>query len=154
MAVPITCLSKKTLIKMADGSEKFISELKVGDVILSHNFETVMDEPSTIKIINPPVHENMVRLVLQDKIVECTPSHPFYSNQHGWVSVNPYRTEMYYRFIDSCKEIKPNMKLKFGKDEIEVLFAVRYTKRQTTYCINQLSKNHTYYANGLLTAVE
>lgn len=152
MPVPATCLAKDTLITMADYSQKRIDELKIGDKLLSFNFETGQHEMDELLTINHPVHSNFVRIVLTDFCVNCTPDHPFFSK--GWVSVNPYRTELYYRHIESARELKQNMLLKSLSGDKEVLFITRYEKEQTSYNISRLKNNFTYYANGLLTAIE
>lgn len=152
MPIPETCLAASTLITMADKSQKRIDQLKVGDKILSYNFETKENEPDVLEQISSPVHSNMVRIELRGRTINCTPDHPFYSD--GWVSVNPYRTELYYNDVDSAREIKTGMLLKGLNSSFEVVNIHRYKMKQNTHNISKLNKNKTYYANGILTSIE
>lgn len=148
-----TCLSGNTLITLADKNQKRIDQLKAGDKILSYNFKTGENEPDEIVTINNPVHSNMVYILLENMLIVCTPDHPFYSN-YGWVSVNPYRTEMYYKAIDSAREITKGMFLQTMSGRSRVVSVKRFQQKQTTYNISKLKKNTTYFANSILTSIE
>ena len=155
MPVPITCLGANTPITMADYSQKPFSNVLKGEMILSYNFETKKNEAVRLLVKNAPIHKNAVKFFFEDREIIGTPDHPFYSPEFGWVSVNPYRTELYYKSISQARELRLNMglKLDIGK-EVKLKGLLLFTETQQMYNISSLEKNYTYYANGILTSIE
>ena len=155
MPVPITCLGANTPNTMADYSQKPFSNVLKGEMILSYNFETKKNEAVRLLVKNAPIHKNAVKFFFEDREIIGTPDHPFYSPEFGWVSVNPYRTELYYKSISQARELRLNMglKLDIGK-EVKLKGLLLFTETQQMYNISSLEKNYTYYANGILTSIE
>ncbi len=152
---PVTCLNKNTKITLFNGKKKKVKDLKVGDELLSYNFETKSLEPSKLMDIRTPRHKHLIKIKFPgyfDSVV-CTHDHPFFNGQF-WTSFNPYRTEMYYSMISECALLKEGEMLQtsIGFKRVESIEIIE--KLQITYCIKQVSKNRNYFANDLLTCVE
>ncbi|MEO0236806.1 MAG: hypothetical protein ABIN35_01045 [candidate division WOR-3 bacterium] len=79
------CLSKDEEVIMADGSQKKISEIKVGEWVITVNPNTMTQYPS--KVINQyvkPTDKKMVQMTtISGRQIICTYDHPILT-QHGW----------------------------------------------------------------------
>jgi DNA polymerase III subunit alpha len=74
------CLSGDTLIEMADGSRKPITEIDDGDLVLTK------DGPFKALHVRPSGSRQLGRLELANGMaVRCTPDHPIFT-QRGWVN--------------------------------------------------------------------
>ncbi|MBI4636308.1 MAG: hypothetical protein HY727_08160 [Candidatus Rokubacteria bacterium] len=81
------CLSGDTLIEMADGSRKPITEIKSGDLVLTKDgaFRAVEVRPSGIRQVG--------RLTLANGMtLRCTQDHPIFT-QRGWVNAEDLRVD-------------------------------------------------------------
>ncbi len=155
MPAPITCLDKKTMITMADYSQKPFGEVKNGDMILSFNFENGKNEPSEIIEKYDSLKPRGIEMIFEDRIIIATQDHPFYSTELGWVSYNPYQSELYYKNLQQVCEMRLNSPLKQLDKEPATLKGLVLLIGKFEMChIKTLTKNMTYYANGLLTVTE
>lgn len=85
----ILCFAGKTLIKKANGQDSVISELKVGELIKTYNFETVQLVDKPILRIAKSFHSVISKILLSDNTeIICTSDHPIYIVGKGWCSVN------------------------------------------------------------------
>lgn len=98
------CFVESTLITMADGKRRKISEVKVGDYVLSYDVKVGTFLPKRISNVMTRDANELVRVVTSsrkplrtksnrnktsgnpaDKVL-CTPEHPFLVRSRGWVS--------------------------------------------------------------------
>lgn len=89
------CFSKHTLVTLADGSQCSISQLKVGDNVLSYDFEK--NEYITQEITETynteekntdpdPSEKEWIELHFDDNTkIKCTEDHLFYTKNRGWI---------------------------------------------------------------------
>jgi DNA-directed DNA polymerase III PolC len=74
------CLTADTRIEMADGSQKPITEVRAGDLVLTK------DGPYRARAVRPSGVRPVGRLRLANGMsVRCTPDHPIFT-QRGWVT--------------------------------------------------------------------
>jgi DNA polymerase III subunit alpha len=74
------CLTADTRIEMADGSQKAITEIRAGDLVLTK------DGPYRARAVRPSGVRPVGRLHLANGMsVRCTPDHPIFT-QRGWVN--------------------------------------------------------------------
>ena len=72
--IKVMCFPKGNLVKMADGSEKDISEVKEGDVVKSFNNKS----QKVLRTFKRNVDEDGVKINTEDKSIVCTSNHPIY----------------------------------------------------------------------------
>lgn len=89
------CFSKNTLVTLADGSQCPISQLKVGDNVLSYDFEK--NEYTTEEITDTfntesgfvditPLEKEWIELHFDNNTkTKCTEDHPFFTKNRGWI---------------------------------------------------------------------
>ena len=74
------CLTADTRIEMADGSQKAITDIRAGDLVLTK------DGPYRARAVRPSGVRPVGRLRLANGMeVRCTPDHPIFT-QRGWVN--------------------------------------------------------------------
>ena len=142
---------------MADGSEKNIEELQIGDVLLgmdgAHNKVIRMEVP---KLKDRPENDRSI-YAFNGGDFFVTSEHPFMLETGQWASINPPMTYIRQpRFKEKYGEVK---KLEIGdvivrlngeKETIEKIESRdRYSADMPVYNPT-LDGNSTYYANGFL----
>lgn len=84
------CLAASTLINMADGTEKCINDIEVGDVLCTLNEQTNEIENKPVlkvhKNLTTSASEQMYRLTMDNgRQIEVTGNHKFLTTNRGWV---------------------------------------------------------------------
>ncbi|SRR6266568_4480937 len=88
---PSGCFIAGTRVLMADGSERAIETLQVGDQVLSH--DRVSFTPTTVLALITPPPKKVYDLSFDDgKTLTLTDSHPI-STAEGWKSLHPRATQ-------------------------------------------------------------
>jgi len=102
-----SCFIEGTQITMADGTEKDIEEIKVGDKILAYNFERGSTASDVVVSLNRPVHDDMILVKFGDSENTNTFDHPYYVEEKGWSSYAPELTmERYGKFAEELRDVK------------------------------------------------
>lgn len=154
------CFTGDTRILMADGSQKCIRDVHMGDEVMSYNLLMGHCEPATVQGLVEVSHENLVEYVFATHSVKATTDHPFYLKDKGWASMAPAETHSYFNFRQrEVAAIEPGdifmLRDASGYLTEAVLEEVRpLNGQQATWSIVKLSKNDAYFANGTLTGVE
>ncbi len=87
------CFVAGTSITLVDKNSKSIEEIKVGDEVLSWDEKTGEFQNAKVVKTFEKIATELIKIELENnKIIESTPEHPFYTSK-GWIS---------------AKEIKPN----------------------------------------------
>ena len=81
------CVDKNTLVSMSDGSQKAISELSIGDSILSYNLNLkCIEEDIITNVIYKDVDKAWLRLDFSDgSVLNCTEDHLVFTLNRGYV---------------------------------------------------------------------
>jgi hypothetical protein len=89
------CFEKDSLVTLANGEEIPISDVNVGDYVLSYNIETEsLVEKEVYHIENGVSDKKWVKLYFDDNShVECTEDHKFYTKNRGWVEAKDLTEE-------------------------------------------------------------
>ncbi len=150
----VHCLAKGTLITMADNSQKKIELLKKGDEVLSYNQKTNKSEASIITELASPVHKGLIKLDFSNgSSITCTKDHPFLSHNSQWISNDPQKTAIDYD-LPFVVKLKKGSKVKSLNGVVGVVKITDVKPKQRTYTIVELSKNKSFFANGIVTGIE
>jgi hypothetical protein len=140
----LECFIAGTKILMADGTEKNIEEVQIGEKLLGANGST-----NTVLAYQRPILENDVLYSINDKNYFVTASHPFMTTE-GWKSINPAATHQEMPSFD----VAP---LQIGDVLITSQGNTTITSLSTSVPMAQVQLynfvvdgNHTYYANNYL----
>lgn len=150
----VHCFAAKTLVKMGDGGEKPIETIKIGDEVLTYNFELEREEKTKVETVVSVKHHNMVRLGFDGKEITVTNDHPFYIKGKGWCTVNGYANSI-TTFLGEISKLEIGDGFVGTNGETFELKAI--TPLQIcvpTYTITRLKNGNSFFANGLLVAVE
>ena len=135
-----SCFTPNTLITMADGTEKMIAAVKIGDIVKSEKGE------STVQSIQ--IHEG------EYTVYSINGSKPFVTAEHpfktidGWKAIDPITTLEKHQISSTTLDLNDIVYKLQGKEIIESIKEgkVKYPK---VYNLS-LDNEHVYYANGYL----
>jgi hypothetical protein len=153
---PINCFVAGTQISMADGSQKNIEDIVIGDSVLSWSERDQKIVSGQVVETHAPLHNNLVDITIGEVSVTCTPDHPIYVKGKGWCSVRPDLTRGRYPGFSDI----PISKL-YVSDTCFVISSGALTEMQVGSIVVKNEKNvetynfrvkntHTYFANKLL----
>lgn len=131
------CFLPDTLISLADGTEKSISEIQVGDSLLAFTEfgEIVVTSVEEIFVHNV---DEYIELIAGQKTLCVTPEHPFFIGNGCFCSIEKLHTnDCIYSLVDGCLQTISIM----NKKTI-VASATRVYNLRT-------AEPHTYFANGV-----
>jgi hypothetical protein len=144
------CFVKGTKITMFDYTTKNIEDVKIGDIIITHNEETKLQEPGEVVKVVSPMRSDIVKYELSSGIsIKSTTCHPYWVVNKGWSSFNPEITKKLYNFdVEQIEE--SDILLNIDNEEVIVdKITELITKQVITYNLGIMG-NHTYYANNIL----
>jgi len=89
------CVSQDTLVIMADGSQVPISDLRVGDSIISYNEKEKKEEFDVVtNVISDDLDKDWLKLSFSNgSELECTEDHPIFTKNRGYVKAVDLREE-------------------------------------------------------------
>lgn len=154
-----TCFSAGTEITMANGSFKNIEEIKVGDMVLSYDFEKQKTESDEVLELYSPANDNLMEMKFSDgTVIRSTFDHPYYAKDKGWCSLKPDITKELITNINEVSQLHEGDICYILKDgeltEVEFLGSQKLNTFQRTYTIKKLKKNNAFFAEGVLVGVE
>jgi hypothetical protein len=151
------CFGKGTQITLKNGKSLAIERMKKNDTILSANTNTLLIEEVIVQKLDSVIHTNMVQLFFSDSTINNnTSDHPYFVKGKGWCSYKPAETLKKYDIKtkqlqtgDICFKYVNN-KLK----EVQLETITENPGKVMTYNISRLTKNKSYFANGILVSNE
>src|SRR6266480_674784 len=140
-----TCFPAGTRVLMADGSERAIETLQVGDRVLGHERASFI--PTTVLALITPPPKKVYELTFDDgKTLTLTDSHPI-STAEGWKSLHPRATkEENPDLAVSTLHIGDRVHTTGGMVELMGILP-----REVVQIYNiTVDEPHTFYANSIL----
>ena len=169
---PTHCFVAGTKIRMADGTDKNIENVRVGDKILSYNFNSEKVEEDIVERTDHPTHDDLVTIETEHSTNTNTHDHPYFSVlKNSWVSYKPELTKDRYinngawgpafeeDEIDAIQIGNPqspvgDIALYIDEDgnlkESKFLSIKENNQTTKTYNLTRIKNNHNFFANGLL----
>jgi intein/homing endonuclease len=147
------CFAEGTLIQMSDGSSKKIEEIEVGNLVISYNESTKLNETQTVINTFKPIHDDLVKYYFENgNTITCTHDHPFYVNNLQLASYNPNLTNHRYKLNININQIKIGDTVNLIDGSYNKLIKIEELEKFPTQTyIFEVSQNHNFYANGILT---
>jgi hypothetical protein len=144
------CFVSGTKISMSDVSYKNVEDVKIGDVVLSYNFNTSKVEEQKVKGIGSKMVDKIVRYTFDDNtILESTLDHPLYSSQIGWVSMDSNYTMEVYGLQTKDAEVGITIFKQDGTNPTITLIEI-ISEPTIVYNVKTVENNHNFFANNLL----
>ena len=135
-----TCFISDTLITMADGTEKLISSIEIGEKVKSEIGEST--------VLDIQIHKgNFEAYSFNGKKSFVTAEHPFKTTE-GWKAINPITTLEKHK-IESKTLNLGDILYKIDKNETIETIEKEEITYETVYNL-VLDNEHVYYANGYL----
>jgi YD repeat-containing protein len=148
------CFVAGTDITMADGTTKAIENVAVGEKVLTYNITKRLVETGIVQEVTVTVHTELVTIAFNNHTSNTnTPDHPYFVKSKGWCSYNPEKTKLNYGLNASKLEIGDLVLHIIANNKLEAVIIKKISpisKKQKTYNLHKVSKNHDYFANGIL----
>tara|TARA_Y100000593_G_C4318650_1_gene342389 strand:- start:524 stop:1921 length:1398 start_codon:yes stop_codon:yes gene_type:complete len=147
----IGCFKKGTKITMADGTEKNIEDIKVGDIVKSYDEDT--GKLSTAKVSALTDNKKVSKYYLINNTLAVTDEHPFYINYREQNEKGEVRSHGEWVKVKDLKE-GTNLTTTYGGGES--LISTSYIqsieeKNDVIEVFNfEVEGTHTYFADGIL----
>jgi intein/homing endonuclease len=148
-----SCFIAGTKVTMADGSEKNIEDIVIGDEVISLNENELSLEPKKVIGLKTPIHNDMVKYVFANQTeIVCTFDHPFYVGDLELASYTPFLTNKRYELNKEVRQIKGGdmVYLSNGVSKTAVKDIIELDEKDTQTYIITVEDNHNFYANGIL----
>jgi YD repeat-containing protein len=150
-----SCFVAGTKIRMQDGTEKSIEEVKIGDRIVTYNTKTKLLESGNVESIVTPIHSELIELEFDNGVTNTnTLDHPYFVVGKGWASFKPTLTKKNYGLNVESLEIgditlylHPSSK---HVEEVKLRRLQIIKNEVTTYNLSRVSDNRNFFANGIL----
>ncbi len=151
-----SCFPAGTMISMADGTQKPIEDVNVGDTVLSYNTFTGEIKSGTVLQLESPVRDGLYNIHFSDgSSINVTNEHPFYTKKAagevGWASIMPEETLKETKSIDNVMSLGVGdyiMKVDHTWDLIDDITYVPGIVQ--TYNLKEVSTYDNYFADDLL----
>lgn len=93
------CFEKNTPIMLANGEEITISQISVGDSVLSYDVEKKSYSYNLVKrVFNTYENKEWCKLKFDDREIVCTKDHKFWTTNRGWVEAQNLTSEDIFIF--------------------------------------------------------
>jgi hypothetical protein len=146
------CFIAGTQVSMADGTEKNIEDVVIGDDVLSYNEEKGIVESKKVVKLESPIHDDLVQYTLSNgTTITSTFDHPYYVNGLQLASYKPNWTNSRYDLPVEVLSIKVGDEVNLvNKHTSKIESIVELEKFDTKTYIFSVDGNRNFYANGIL----
>lgn len=152
-----SCFVAGTKISMADGSQKNIEEVKVGDEVISYDIFNQETVKSKVLAMESPNREGYYSI--NNGLINVTDEHPFYTKKKfgivGWAAIDPMKGKL--DLIGSEIEGEEVYSLEVGDylfnivgEWIPINSIEYYPGVLKTYNIKTVDRYHKFFANEIL----
>lgn len=147
------CFSADTLITMADGSQKPIGDIMIGDKILAYNTTTNKNEENEVEEIFMRTHRDMYQYTLDNGTnLMATDDHPIYVVGKGYSSLDPQISMKAYSSLGKVAFIKNGDVVVLSDGTTAKILSIEpidHPHKVYTFN-NKLKTSPNYYANNIL----
>ena len=147
------CVAEDSLISMADGTQKQIKDIKVGDKVLSYNTTTRKVEQTVVQSLTKVIRRDIVHITFADgSYIKITPDHPMFS-ERGWIAYSTEDGENTYPEVELEKQgtqigdMILSLSLLFDKEIVDMKYITGETIPVYTFTVDN---NHNYFAQSVL----
>ncbi len=152
--IDVHCFAKGSKVLMANGTEKNIEDVQIGDSVKGYDFKNREAYHLEVQKMESQIHHGLVKYTFQSgNEITCTQDHPFLVVAKGWSSLAPENSKMYQGFENAGKiEIGDNFVAFNGSDQ---LVSIEYLQDHLpTYTISAVSKGDNFIVEGMVVGVE
>jgi hypothetical protein len=141
------------MVLMGDRTLRNIENVKVGDTVLTYNFERKKQEVNPILEIEEAQENKLIEIVFENYIIiVSTEDHPYYIKGKGLCSFNPELTFKKFGIKTNKLEVfdygfvVKNNKVK----KMKIIQINKINKPTKTYNILKIANSNNYFINGIL----
>lgn len=147
------CFVAGTQVTLSNGDTKNIEDIVVGDVVVSYNEETGIQEHNKVINLTQPIHNDLVKYTFSNGTeITSTYDHPFYVNDLVLASYSPELTNDRYELPSDVVKIKVGdfVHPLDGDVDVTITSIEELPLEDTQTYIFGVQNNENFYANGIL----
>ena len=149
------CFTGQMEVNLNEIQKKPISELKVGDKVLTFDFEKGQNKEVIIEEMIQVKHIHFITYIFDHDTITATPDHPFYLENKGWASSDPKATTNRYKNYPNVGQIAINDEFTLRNGKKAILRAMNHlNETNESYTISKLSEGTSFYINDVLVGTE
>ena len=153
--VCVACFTGQMEVNLNEIQKKPISELKVGDKVLTFDFEKGQNKEVIIEEMIQVKHIHFITYIFDHDTITATPDHPFYLENKGWASSDPKATSNRYKNYPNVGQIAINDEFTLRNGKKAILRAMNHlNETNKSYTISKLSEGTSFYINDVLVGTE
>ena len=153
--VCVACFTGQMEVNLNEIQKKPISELKVGDKVLTFDFEKGQNKEVIIEEMIQVKHIHFITYIFDHDTITATPDHPFYLENKGWASSDPKATSNRYKNYPNVGQIAINDEFTLRNGKKAILRAMNHlNETNESYTISKLSEGTSFYINDVLVGTE
>ena len=151
----VHCFAAGTMIRMADGCEKPIEDIRAGDVIQSGYSVHHSSFPAIVKKQINTIHTGLVTLAFRDRKIVTTRDHPFMTARKGWASLDPEKSNREYQQETKVNQLIPGDEVCVVSENklLELLEVIPVEGAFNTFTL-LLANGDYFIANGIMVKTE
>ena len=151
----VACFLGEMLVSVNETAQKPIADLKIGDTILSYDFQAKKNKTVSVQNLLKVKHEEFISYIFDNDTIIATPDHPFYVENKGWASSKPTVTSHLYANYPNVAQISINDELILKDGRKCILKAmIPLQELHESYTITALSEGTSFYINNILVGTE
>ncbi|MFH1290874.1 MAG: hypothetical protein ABIH92_05730 [Nanoarchaeota archaeon] len=145
-----SCFPAGTKILMANGDQKNIEDVRLGDYVASYNENKKLKTVGNVLDLESPIREHMCKITFEDgSKLELTNEHPLYT-KNGWKSINPEETKKENDLLAVTKLKKGEMVLTSDSAYKTIANMVCWNEEVQTYNLKTITPYNNFYADSFL----
>lgn len=149
---PLCCVAGDSLISMADGTQKQIKDINVGDKVWSYNATTQKLEETTVEGLFKVDRKEIVQITFADGTsLKITPDHPIFS-ERGWVAYSTESGRIAYPDVElqdqgtQIGDLIMSLSLLFDKE----IISMQYIEGEFETYTLKVQNNSNFFAQSIL----
>lgn len=149
---PLCCVAGESLVSMADGTQKQIKDINVGDKVWSYNETTQKLEETTVEGLFKVDRKEIVQITFADGTsLKITPDHPIFS-ERGWVAYSTESGRIAYPDVElqdqgtQIGDLIMSLSLLFDKE----IISMQYIEGEFETYTLKVQNNSNFFAQSIL----
>jgi len=148
------CLASDIKIKIDDENYKEISEIEIGDKILSYDLYNDVYEYT--KVISKKTYLSKDIYSINDGILKVTDDHPILVKDENekfvWCSINPFKSKEFYSYRN-VEKLRIGQRLFLSTNELVEINKIEYLPyKQIAIGLEVENNNHNFIANDFVVS--
>ena len=148
------CFTGNMRILMADGTQKCIADILIGDTVMSLSASGELVPARVNDIMVPRICDIYEVKLSNGKVIETTSEHPFRTADGLWANIDPTAT---YQSIIGGENVSPNVDIQLqsgmmlcgAEENARITKIIDTGRKETVYHLSNVGTYHNFFVEGM-----